>query len=214
MFTGIVEEVGTVVALRGQRLTIAARKALEGMAVGDSIAVDGACLTIVARDATSFSVDLSPETLARTTLAALQPGGGVNLERALTPQSRLGGHFVQGHVDGTGRILSIATQEGAHLFRIGASSEIMRYLVEKGFIAVDGISLTVAALDVSSFAVSVIPYTYENTTLGHKDPGAAVNLEVDILAKYVEKLHGGTLRQAQDSVTMELLERHGFLGGR
>ncbi len=207
MFTGIVEELGTVKALRGQKFTIAGRKVLEGLAVGDSIAVDGACLTVVAMDASSFSVDLSPETLSRTTLGERRAGDGVNLERALTPQSRLGGHFVQGHVDGTGRLLSVTPQGGARLARFGAPPEIMRYLVEKGFIAVDGISLTVTALDGSSFAVSVIPYTFENTTLGRKGPGSQVNLEIDILAKYVEKLQG------KNGVTLDLLQRQGFIGG-
>lgn len=205
MFTGIIEEVGTVKSNRAGRLAIAARKALEGTAVGDSISVEGACLTVVALDGASFSADLAPETVRRTTLGDLRPGQGVNLERALTPSSRLGGHFVQGHVDGAGRILSATPQAGAHLFQFEAPAGIMRYMVEKGFIAVDGISLTVVERGESSFTVSVIPYTRENTTLGRKGPGDRVNLEVDILAKYVERLQGG------GGITLEFLAEHGFL---
>ena len=188
MFTGIVEEVGRVLRWRGGRLTVGARRVLRGTQVGDSIAVNGACLTVVSLGAGSFTVEITPETVRRSNLGDLGAGEGVNLERPLRYGGRVGGHLVQGHVDGTGRVLSITRQGNCHLFCFGAPPHLRRYIVEKGFIAVDGVSLTVAARDATSFTVSVIPYTYANTVLGRRKPGDRVNLEADMVAKYLERL--------------------------
>ena len=205
MFTGIVEEVGTVRAARPGRLTIAAQKVLEDTKPGDSIAVNGACLTVVELWGDSFSVDVMPETLRRTNLGALRPGDEVNLERPMAVGGRMGGHFVQGHVDGVGKVISATQEEEALLVRYEAPQDIMRYVVEKGFITVDGVSLTVVQYDATSFKVSLVTYTIENTILGQRTPGDVVNLEVDIIAKYVERLREGGSR-----VTMEFLAEHGF----
>jgi len=148
-----------------------------------------------------------PETLRRTNLGALRPGGGVNLERALAADGRFGGHLVQGHVDGTGRVSSVIPEGEALLMKVAAPSDIIRYVVEKGFIAVDGVSLTVTSCDAASFTVSLVAYTLQHTTLGRKKPGDVVNLEVDIIAKYVEKLCG----QSRPRVSLEFLGKHGFL---
>ena len=195
MFTGIVEEVGRVKDLeRTTRqdaagcLAVGARRVLESLRLGDSIAVNGACLTVVALDDDSFSVDLAPETLRRTNLGSLGPGSGVNLERPLAVADRLGGHIVQGHVDATGRVISTKPQGDCMLMRFRAPKRLMPYIVEKGFVAVDGISLTVVKKGGSSFTISVIPYTLNNTILKQRSVGDAANLEVDILAKYVESL--------------------------
>ena len=179
------------------RLTIATQKILDGLKEGDSIAVNGACLTVVERTDHTFSVELSPETLRRTNLCLLKAGSGVNLERALALGDRLGGHIVQGHVDGTGKIASLTNEGGFIAARFTAPRRLARYIVEKGFIAVDGVSFTVVRLTSSSFTVAVIPYTYQNTVLGEKGPGDTVNLEVDILAKYVENLLHGRSRQGE-----------------
>ena len=191
MFTGIVEEVGTVREASPHRLVVEAGGALEGVSSGDSIAVNGVCLTVVERDAGAFAVDLSQETLERTSLGQLAPGHPVDLERALTPASRMGGHIVQGHVDGVGRIVDISGTAEARTLRVEAPESVARYIVEKGFIAVDGISLTVTAVSGATFSVAVIPYTLEHTVLGSRANGDAVNLEVDIVAKYVERLLPG-----------------------
>ena len=188
MFTGIVEEVGRVASLALPRLTVQARRVLEDARVGDSIAVNGACLTVVHRDATTFAVDLAPETLRRTNLRHLVAGSGVNLERPLAATGRLGGHIVQGHVDGTGTVLSIVPEADCRLFSFRVPRVLMPYIVEKGFIAVGGVSLTVVKRGASSFTISVIPYTLINTILGERRPGDSVNLEVDVVAKYVESL--------------------------
>ena len=188
MFTGIVEEVGTVTGLEGQRLTIAAGKVLEDVKLGDSIAVNGACLTVVDFESSHFSVELAPETLKRTSLGSWVPGQQVNLERPLAVSDRLGGHIVQGHVDATGRITSLKPDGDCVIFRITSPKRLMRYIVEKGFVAVDGISLTVVKVGGSSFTLSVIPYTLSNTNLQSQAKGGRVNLEVDIVAKYVESL--------------------------
>jgi len=188
MFTGIVEEVGTVIGLEGQRLTIAAGKVLGDVKLGDSIAVNGACLTVVDFDSTSFSVELAPETLKRTSSSSWVPGRQVNLERPLAVSDRLGGHIVQGHVDATGRITSLKPEGDCVIFRVASPKRLMPYIVEKGFVAVDGISLTVVKVGGSSFTLSVIPYTLANTNLQSQAKGGRVNLEVDIVAKYVESL--------------------------
>ena len=188
MFTGIVEEVGVVAKISGNGMTVRATKVTEDMKLGDSIAVNGACLTAVSFDRTEFSVDLSPETMRRTSLGQLSVGGPVNLERALLASDRMGGHIMQGHVDGTGRVMSTKTDGDSTIFRIRVPKRLNRYIVEKGFVAVDGISLTVVKRGASSFTLAVIPYTLKNTNLAALSVGDRVNLEADILAKYVESL--------------------------
>ena len=207
MFTGIIEEVGAVRATHPGKLTISATRVTEDTKEGDSISINGACLTVTEISDDSFSVDVMPETLRRTNLGLLQPGDKVNLERALAVGGRLGGHFVQGHVDETGRVISITPEEEALLVRFEAPQEIMRYIVRKGFIAVDGVSLTVVECNTSSFEVSLVAFTQQTTNLASKRPGDVVNLEVDIIAKYVERLRG----EASSAVTMEFLAEHGFL---
>ena len=188
MFTGIVEEVGVVAKISDNGMTVLATKVTEDLKLGDSIAVNGTCLTAVSFDRTEFSVDLSPETVRRTSLGRLSVGGPVNLERALLASDRMGGHIVQGHVDGTGRIMSTKRDGGSTIFRIRVPKRLNRYIVEKGFVAVDGISLTVVKIGASSFTLAVIPYTLKNTNLAALSVGDRVNLEADILAKYVESL--------------------------
>ncbi len=207
MFTGIIEELGTVSEASTGRLTILAKKVVEDLKPGESIAVNGACLTVTEISPASFSVDIMPETLRRTNLGLLRSGDMVNLERPLAVGGRLGGHFVQGHVDGTGNVLS-ATREGdALLLRFEAPQEMMRYIVRKGFVAVDGASLTVVEQDNTSFKVSLVAYTLQNTNLGGKRAGDSVNIEVDIIAKYVERLKAGE----GSAITEEFLAEHGFL---
>ena len=188
MFTGIVEEVGVVAKISDNAMTIRASKVLVDVKLGDSVAVNGACLTAVEFSRSDFSVDLSPETMRRTSLGQLSVGGPVNLERALLASDRMGGHIVQGHVDGTGRVMSIKSDQDSIIFRIRAPKRLNHYIVEKGFVAVDGISLTVVKRGASSFTLAVIPYTLENTNLSTVSVGDQVNLEADILAKYVESL--------------------------
>ena len=188
MFTGIVEEVGSVREASPHRLVVRASTVLDGLVLGDSIAINGACLTVTAQTADSFTVDVVEETLSRTNLGTLSAGSPVDLERALTPQSRMGGHIVQGHVDGVGTITELSGDPESLRLTVEAPPETVRYIVEKGFIAVDGISLTVTGVSGSLFSVAVIPYTSEHTVLGSKQIGDGVNLEVDIVAKYVERL--------------------------
>ena len=191
MFTGIVEEMGRVREATPSRLAIHAATTLEGLRIGDSITVNGACLTVVSLEGDVLAVDVTPETLRRTNLGLLKAGDPVDLERAAVVGGRLGGHIVQGHVEATGRVRSLGPEKNAVMVSIEAPPEIMRYVVAKGFIAVDGISLTVVECDDSSFVVSVIPYTLENTLLGSRKPGDTVNLETDIIARYVERLVKG-----------------------
>ena len=188
MFTGIVEEVGVVAKISDNAMTVRASKVLEDVKLGDSVAVNGACLTVVEFSQSDFSVDLSPETMRRTSLGQLSVGRPVNLERALLASDRMGGHIVQGHVDGTGRVMSIKPDQDSIIFRIRAPKRLNHYIVEKGFVAVDGISLTVVKRGASSFTLAVIPYTLDNTNLASLSVGDRVNLEADILAKYVERL--------------------------
>ena len=188
MFTGIVEEVGSVVRISENGMAIRAALVLEDLKIGDSISVNGACLTAVSQTGDGFAVDLSPETMRRTALGDLSPGSPVNLERALRASDRLGGHIVQGHVDGTGRVMSAKEEGDSIIFRVRTPKRLMPYVVEKGFIAVDGISLTVVKRGASSFTLAIIPYTLDNTNLKGLSTGVRVNLEADILAKYVENL--------------------------
>ena len=187
MFTGLVAGKGVVRALSGGRLEVETGLAAE-LEPGDSIAVNGVCLTAVERNNGSFAADVMPETLRRTSLEPLGEGDEVNLELPLRAGDRLGGHVMQGHVDGTGTVESVREDGNARVVRIEAPADLLRYVVQKGSIAVDGVSLTVSGVDDTTFEVSLIPETLERTTLGAAAPGRAVNLEVDVLAKYVEKL--------------------------
>ena len=192
MFTGIVEELGRVAALEhgeaSARLTVRGPLVTEDAVHGASISVNGVCLTVVATEAGEFTVDVMRETLVRSSLGSLQVGDPVNLERAMRADGRFGGHVVQGHVDGTATILEREPGDRWEVVRFTLPPELARYVVEKGSITVDGVSLTVAAVDAGTFSVSLIPTTLELTTLGHKEIGDPVNLEVDVLAKYVERL--------------------------
>ncbi|GAA0273750.1 riboflavin synthase [Cryptosporangium japonicum] len=200
MFTGIVEELGTLAAV--EELDRAARLRLKGPRVavdaahGDSIAVNGVCLTVVENTGDEFTADVMAETLTRSALGGLAPGDPVNLERAATLSTRLGGHLVQGHVDGVGTVLERRPDTHWEVVRIGLPPELGRYVVEKGSIAVDGVSLTVTAVTGEWFEVSLIPTTLAATTLGAREPGSRVNLEVDVVAKYVEKLLPTTKEQS------------------
>jgi riboflavin synthase len=209
MFTGIVEEIGIVKETSRDRLAFQAHKVLEGMKIGDSIAVNGVCLTVVSLENRGFGVNVMPETLRCTNLGRLHYNDQVNLERALVLGGRLGGHLVLGHVDDTGEVMDVTSEETAHIMRISAPARLMPYIVDKGFIAVDGISLTVVDFDDFSFVVSLVAYTMENTTLGRKRPGDVVNLEADIIAKYVENLK----EQKRQSLNFEFLRQYGFVGG-
>lgn len=193
MFTGIIEEVGTVIAVDGPRLFIGAPGIIAGIRPGDSVAVNGVDVTAVTVDDRGFTCDLMPETLRRSNLGELRPGDSVNLERSVTPSTRLSGHLVRGVVEATGCIAAVEPEGEALLVRIEAPSEILRYVIVKGPIAVDGISLTVVARDRQSFTVSLVQYTQEHTTLARKRPGQTVNLETDIIARYVEQLLGERL---------------------
>ena len=188
MFTGIIQELGKLRESDDSSISVEAMTSLEGLREGDSIAVNGTCLTVKAICDGYFSVDTMPETLRRTSLGLLKPGNPVNLEKALTLSAPLGGHLTQGHVDATGTLASVLQEGDALLMRFQAPPQVMKYVVEKGYIAVDGISLTVVECDNSTFLVSVVKYTLDHTNLGHREPGDVVNLEGDILAKYVEKL--------------------------
>ena len=194
MFTGIVEELGTVEAVEEQadaiRLSIRSGTVLEGTGLGDSISVNGCCLTVVEHDGVVWTADVMQETLDKTSLHVVSPGDRVNLERAVTVDKRLGGHIVQGHVDGVGTIVRRTPSEHWEVVEVSLPPELSRYLVDKGSITVDGVSLTVVEAGPTSFTVSLIPETLARTTLGFRAPGDRVNLEVDVLAKYVEKLLG------------------------
>jgi riboflavin synthase len=192
MFTGIIEELGSVRSIeeRGEnaRLVISAHVVTEGTNHGDSISVNGVCLTALDIEPDSFAADVSRETLQRSTLGSLKPGAPVNLERAVTPATRLGGHIVQGHVDGRGQFVGVENHGESWTVRIAYPKEIARYLVFKGSVAVEGISLTIAGLTGDHFEIAIIPKTWEVTNLSHLKPGDPVNIEVDIIGKYVEKL--------------------------
>lgn len=209
MFTGIVEEIGRVISAQMGKLTVAAAKVLEDLENGASIAVNGVCLTVTGFDDKSFSVEVMPETLDKTNLGLLKSGDGVNLERPLTLGGRLGGHLVQGHIDTTGRVISVTPRGESIIIGFEAPPRLMSYIVEKGFIAVDGASLTVVSKDNSSFTVSLVDYTWQNTILGRLKTGGTVNLEADIIAKYVEQFN----RNNGSGITVDFLQEHGFLVG-
>ncbi len=196
MFTGIVRELGRVVSIdggpHGVRLELEAPQAAAAAGLGDSVAVNGCCLTVVGSDGGRLAFDAVPETLRRTTLGALRPGDPVNIEPALRVGDPLGGHFVQGHVDGVGRVQSSEAEGEGLRVVVAAAPEILRYCVEKGSITVEGVSLTVAELTDDAFALALVPHTLAETTLSDLTPGREVNLEVDVLAKYVERMLGGS----------------------
>lgn len=215
MFTGIIEEVGEVLQLHkgkdSAQLTIKAHKVLEDVAIGDSIAVNGVCLTVTSFQAQSFTADVMHETLNRSSLAQLKNKSHVNLERAMIAGGRFGGHIVAGHVDGIGTIVDIQKDDVAVWYTIQAKEEIMRYIIEKGSIAIDGISLTVARVDENSFAISAIPHTIQHTTLWERKKGDSVNLENDMVGKYIEKLIKPTrVSESKSKITREFLMQYGF----
>ena len=214
MFTGIVEEVGMIENIRrGQHsavLTIRASKVLEGTELGDSIAVNGICLTVTSLPNGAFTADVMHETLNRSSLSGLGRGSRVNLERAMAADGRFGGHIVSGHVDGVGHISRIRRDDNAIWYTVSAAPEILRYVVEKGSITIDGISLTVAAVTEKDFSISAIPHTVAVTVLSDRKEGDTVNLETDIIGKYVEKLlQPKTPTPASSGITMDFLSKHG-----
>lgn len=210
MFTGIIEEVGKIKNIQGgtnYKLTIGASKILEDIHLGDSIAVNGICLTVISWDNGSFTVDVMRETLERTSLHRLRAGSFVNLECALAANGRFGGHIVSGHIDGTGEIINIRRDANAVWYKIKTSEKIMEFIIEKGSIAIDGISLTVAKVDRSAFYVSVIPHTLENTILLSKKTGDIVNLENDIVGKYIKSF---TDKNSNSTLCESFLKNNGF----
>ncbi|MCX6252112.1 MAG: riboflavin synthase [Bacteroidetes bacterium] len=213
MFTGIIEEIGTIREIRlsstSAQLTIAARDILSDMKVGDSINTDGVCLTVTSFTTVSFTADVMPETMKRSGLSALRPGSRVNLERALRLSDRLGGHLVSGHIDDTGNILKTWKDENAIWFSFSIEKHLLKYIVEKGSVAIDGISLTVARVDDHSFDVSVIPHTQLVTLILAKSPGNMVNIECDLIAKYIEKLLPGN--NEGKKLDMKFLTQQGFI---
>lgn len=212
MFTGIIEEIGTVRRIehgaKGARLTIQANTVLEDTRIGDSIATNGVCLTVVSMTGDSFSADVMAESLRRSSLGTLQGGSPVNLERAMAANGRFGGHIVSGHIDGTGTIASQKREDNAVWIKIKTPAPLLRYIVEKGSIAIDGVSLTVAAVTDTDFSVSIIPHTGAQTILLGKKPGDPVNLECDVIGKYVEKL---TAPHKTGGISTNFLAENGFL---
>ncbi len=214
MFTGIIEEIGHIKSViqgsRSGEIGIFAKKVLEGTNIGDSIAVNGVCLTVTRITTDGFFADVMPETLKRTNLGNLKNGDKVNLERAMPANGRFGGHIVSGHIDGIGKISSIIKDENAVRIHISTSPEILGLIIEKGSICIDGISLTVTDVDKKEFGVSIIPHTASQTTLSSKKVGDSVNLENDIVGKYVKKLTQKDDSQKQSRITMEFLAENGF----
>ena len=215
MFTGIVEEQGTVRSIRrgaaSAVLSVGAEAVLSDLKIGDSVAVNGVCLTATAVDSGGFTADVMHETLNRSSLGALVPGSPVNLERAMAADGRFGGHIVSGHIDGTGTIAERRRDDNAVWYTVRTPPELLRYIVEKGSVAIDGISLTVASVEADRFSVSVIPHTAAVTALGAKGPGDVVNLETDIIGKYVEKLlRPADTPAARSGISLKFLAENGF----
>lgn len=217
MFTGIIEGQGTIQSIRpgqGARMRVSADFDLASVKIGDSIAVSGACLTVVSLEGKFFDVDVAPETLERTTLGRARPGVRVNLEKALTFASRLDGHLVTGHIDGVGTVSSVIEDKNARLYTFKVSQNLARYLVEKGSVAVDGISLTINSCSETGFSVSIIPHTAGVTTMGGKKPGDPVNIETDIIGKYVERFVSAQTKNGNgknSKINMDFLSKTGFL---
>lgn len=216
MFTGIVEELGVVklLSVRGKaaQLRLSAQTVLTDVRLGDSIAVNGVCLTVVSFSVREFTVDVMPETLRKSNLMELKPGDPVNLERALALGGRLGGHLVSGHVDGIGSIMERRLEGNAVIYQFSVPPEVLRYIIPKGSVAIDGISLTVADMGLDWFSVSVIPHTVSSTTLGRKSEGEKVNLENDLIGKYVERLLFSQRDEKQkEDISMDFLMKTGFL---
>lgn len=223
MFTGIIEETGTIESItkgiKSAIITVIADKVLENTKIGDSIAVNGVCLTVTSINGNKFNADVMAETIRRSSLGSLKHGSKVNLERAMAADGRFGGHIVSGHIDGTGTIRSLVKEDNAVWVEIATTYKLLKYIVEKGSITIDGISLTVAKLTNDSFSVSVIPHTGKETTLLDKKPGDIVNLENDIVGKYVEKLMNFNLDENKNkttqknptgNITIDFLTEHGF----
>ena len=222
MFTGLIEEVGKVVKINmgssSGTIDIQAKKVLDNSKIGDSIAVNGVCLTATKINGNVFTADVMAETFRRSSLGSLSSGSYVNLERAMSADGRFGGHIVSGHIDGTGNIIDIQAEENAIWYTISASTDLLKYIVEKGSVALDGISLTVAYVDSECFKVSIIPHTKAETILQYKKRGDIINIECDVVGKYVEKLLGYKDNSISDSnntskksnITMEFLAEHGF----
>ena len=217
MFTGIVEELGIIRSLRllpeSGQLTIEGKKVLTGTQEGDSIAINGVCLTVISHSEHEFTVDVMAETLAKTNLAELKSGSRVNLERALQLQTRLGGHLVSGHIDGVGKIRKITPWGIAQVYEINAPPTLLSYILPKGSVAIDGISLTVIDVEPDYFTVSLIPHTFKQTTLGSKGIGSSVNLETDLIGKYVARFMGinTTSSKSKQDLSLGFLAEHGFL---
>ncbi|MDO4941334.1 MAG: riboflavin synthase [Lachnospiraceae bacterium] len=212
MFTGIVEEIGTIKARKLGGLEVCAKKVLEDVHLGDSIAVNGVCLTVTSFTGSSFVVDVMPETFRRSSLGELSIGSKVNLERAMAANGRFGGHIVAGHIDDTGTVSSIKKEENAVWITIATPSNLLKYMIEKGSITIDGVSLTIAAVTDYDFSVSIIPHTGKETILLDKKTGQKVNLECDMVGKYVEKLLSFQEAESkpESKITMEFLAQHGF----
>ncbi len=220
MFTGIVEEIGTVVSIskgvQSSKLTLQGNVIFEDMHIGDSIAVNGVCLTVTTKTSNTFTVDVMAETLRRSSLGTLTNGSKVNMERAMAANGRFGGHIVSGHIDGIGEIESFVREDNAVWVTINTPSKLLKYIIEKGSVAIDGISLTVAYVDDTCFKVSLIPHTAGNTTLLDKKPGDIVNLENDVVGKYIDKLlHFENATDEQDrsksDISMDFLAKNGFM---
>jgi len=216
MFTGIVNAIGKIVRIDSSndssRIAITAGKLdLSDVALGDSIAVSGPCLTVIANGRNEFVVDVSSETLARTTLGSKRIGDGVNLEKALRLSDRLGGHLVSGHVDGVGSILDRVAQDGYVQFRVAAPGDLEKYIATKGSVSIDGVSLTVNDIGSDEFELMIIPHTLNETTLGDLEPGDNVNIEIDLIARYLERLADFSDEMDTDPISLEMLDRAGFI---
>ncbi|MEI7898507.1 MAG: riboflavin synthase [bacterium] len=213
MFTGIIEEIGIIKSIsqgsRSSQLTIEARRVVEDIKTGDSISTNGVCLTVISFGPDFFKADVMPETIRQTSFKTLRAGSSVNLERALRLTDRIGGHIVSGHIDGTGKIMQRRDEDTATWFKISADPEIIRYVIDRGSVALDGISLTVTTVEPGSFSVSIIPHTREGTTLNQKKTGDLVNIECDIIGKYVEKLHQKST--AGGKIDMNFLASNDFI---
>jgi len=210
MFTGIIEEIGVIARRSGAELHIHAETVVTDLKDGDSVAVNGVCLTVAARNPRGFTVQVSPETFSRTTLGRLKAGDAVNLERSLRPMDRIGGHFVLGHVDGVGQVESVTDQGEFSLWRFRAPAEVARFLIPKGSVAVDGISLTIVDPERDRFSVAVIPVTLRKTVLGMRRPGDLVNIEADVLGKHVHHFLANRTSSAAGGLSLESLLRNGF----